>query len=138
MPEVVLKGKILKLNDEKQIIYGWANVNTQDGTLVIDSQGDRISDEELTKAAHDFMEDSRKGGFMHLPGIQTGNVVESVVLTKNLQDALGIVCKDKDGRQITGWFIGYHVINKKLWEHVKAGDFREFSIGGEGVRANAE
>ena len=135
MPEVSTYGKILKVDDELRVVWGWASVISKNGKAITDSQGDQISSEVLVKAAHDFMTESRTGGFMHIPDLKVGDIVESMVFTKALQTALGIEIVDKkDNQPIEGWLIGFHVDSEKLWKSVKSGEFTEFSIGGLGER----
>lgn len=119
---------ILKVNDELKTVYGWASVNTVGGQLVTDHQHDQVSDAEIIKAAHEFITSSRVGGVLHAPGFQGGDVVESMVLTPDVQKALGI-----DLGQ-TGWFIGYRVDDPDAWTLVKSGVLKAFSIGGKAIR----
>jgi hypothetical protein len=60
-------------------------------------------------------------------GKQIGEVVESVVLTHDLQKALGI------DLQKVGWFIGMKILDDETWAKFKDGTFKAFSIGGSGV-----
>jgi hypothetical protein len=127
-PLPVLKFSLQKSNEEKQMVYGYASVIEKDGKPVVDLQGDVIDDEDmLVKAAHDFMRQYREGHELHW-GKQTGEIVESVVFTKQLQDALAI-----DLGQV-GWYIGYKVNDSTVWDMVKKGVYKAFSIGGDGIR----
>jgi hypothetical protein len=65
-------------------------------------------------------------------GRKTGEVVESLVFTKGLQQSLGIDL----GR--CGWFIGTKVHADDVWQGVKDGTFGGFSIGGHGHRTAIE
>ena len=117
------QGTILKTYPDQQIVYGWASVISENGTPIIDTQGDVIMPAALAKAAQDFMVDSRQGKLMH-KGEPIGEVVESIVLTKELQDALGIDLKKE------GWFVGFKVHKAEIWKKFKDGDYPAFSIGG--------
>lgn len=124
---------IAKQNEEQHMVWGWASVMTKNGQLVTDVQNDQITPEEMQKSVHDFMENSRVGAQLHMydandDPIQVGTIVESMVFTKELQDALGIDL----GKE--GWFVGYHVTNKDVWEDVKKGKLPAFSIGGVAER----
>ena len=132
--DINLRGPIQKIDDDQQIVYIWASVITKNGVPVEDSQGDKISPTVLQECARDFIDKSRVGGFMHVPGLEAGKIVESMVFTYDVQKNLGIVIKDKDGNHIEGWLTAYQVDSKELWKRVKAGDFSEASIGGEAVR----
>lgn len=118
---------ILKIDSELKVVYGWASVVEQDGIPVIDSQRDHISPEQLVRAAHDFIKSSRSAKLLH-EGEEIGEVVESIVMTKDVQAALGIDLKK------VGWFIGIRVLNDKVWGAVKDGRLKMFSIGGRAER----
>jgi hypothetical protein len=117
-----------KINEDEQIVYGWASVITVKGEPVLDWQEDIIEPAELRKAAHDFMQEARHAGLLHVLKRQIGTVVESVVLTADVQKALGIDLGQE------GWFIGVKVENKAVWKMIKDGELRAFSIGGHGER----
>lgn len=128
MPPVIkMEGDIIKANDEKRLVTGWASIVTKGGQPVVDHQGDIISVDELSKAAHAFMNQYRVGKALH-SGSQVGEIVESMVFDKDLQQALGIDL----GKE--GWLIKYHVKDPSVWASVKKGGLKSFSIGGRGVR----
>lgn len=131
--------EVVKADEDQHLIYGWASVIMKNGQPVIDSQDDIIEESVLQKAAHDFISNARKGDFMHHPsGLKIGEIVESMVFTKSLQDAMGIVCKNEKGEPIVGWFFCMKVLNNNLWQEQKIGNFKEFSIGGSGVRVKID
>lgn len=115
--------KILKVDEEQRIIYGWASVTTYKGELVVDLQGDVIKTDTLHKSINEFMKGVRVGKLNH-SGEQVGQIVHSFPMSKDICEALGIQ-SDKEG-----WITGYHVTDDTLWEKVKSGDYAEFSIGG--------
>tara|TARA_R110000823_G_scaffold197175_1_gene328390 strand:+ start:23 stop:448 length:426 start_codon:yes stop_codon:yes gene_type:complete len=115
--------KILKIDEEQRIIYGWASVTTYKGELVVDLQGDVIKTETLHKAFNEFMKGVRVGKINH-SGEQVGQIVHSFPMSKEICEALGIQ-SDKEG-VISGFF----VTDDSLWEKVKSGEYAEFSIGG--------
>lgn len=114
---------------EQGLVYGWASVIEKNGEVVTDHQGDRITSDELMKAAHDFVSNSRQGGVLHDQfGKEIGHIVESLVFTKQLQDHLGI-----DLGKV-GWLIGYQISSPEVKMLVKSGMLKSFSIGGKGRR----
>lgn len=130
----VQRFKIQKLDEDKRLVFGWANVSlTVDGELVEDYQEDMIDPEELEAAAYKFAELYRDGGEMHeRTGIAV--MVESVMLTEEKQEAMGIPA----GTLPVGWWIGFRVTDDDVWEKVKSGEYSMFSIGGAAIREEIE
>ena len=122
-----VEGKILKVDEEQRIIYGWASVATEKGEPVIDLQGDVIAMSTLEKAVNEFMEHVRVGKTMHV-GEQTGVVIHSLPVSKEIAGALGIQA-DREG-----WVVGYKVYDESVWQMVKSGELRAFSIGGRAIK----
>lgn len=118
-----IEGKILKVDDEQRMVWGWGSVVTEDGKPVIDRQGDIIEVDTLVKAVNEFMEHVRVGKMMHT-GEQVGVVVHSLPITKEIGEALGI----HSNRE--GWVVAYKVFDDSVWERVKSGELAAFSIGG--------
>lgn len=125
--ELGLEFQILKVDEEQRVVYGFASVAKFGGMEITDLQDDVIDMAEITKAAHDFMLNSRSGGNMHRQ-MNTGVIVESLVLDNVMKSQLGIT------RPEEGWLIGYKVTDEDTWQDAKAGRFKGFSIGGTGVR----
>lgn len=119
--------KIIKVDEEQRIIYGWASVTTYKGELVVDRQGDIIRTETLHKAINEFMENVRVGKLMH-EGEQVGQIIHSFPITKDICAALGIQS------DMEGWITGYKVYDDTLWEDVKVGKYGAFSIGGAAMK----
>lgn len=115
---------------EKGLVSGWANVAKNiDGNPPLDWQGDTIEPSELEDAAIAFMKEYRDSGINH-EGESVGTVVESIVLTKDKQVAMGI----PEGTVPEGWFITVQLHDEDVIEKVKNGDFRMFSIQGTATR----
>ncbi|NBO54413.1 MAG: hypothetical protein EBU84_07425 [Actinobacteria bacterium] len=131
----VAAGKIVKIDDERRLVFGWASVikDTQD-RLLLDRQDDFIdSEDELEKAAYEYVLKSRDGGEMHIrKGVST--MVESVVLSKEKQRALGIPA----GIVPVGWWVGFKVNDSRVWGEVKKGGYVGFSVHGTGKRQQTE
>jgi hypothetical protein len=125
--EVEVTMSLEKSDEDQRMAWGWASVTTLNGQPLEDLQGDVIETEELQKAVHEFVRKKRVMGEMHTI-IGTGDIVDSIVLTKDLQRAMGIDL----GKE--GWFVGVHVTNDSTWSKVKKGELRGFSLGGFGVR----
>jgi len=126
-----LGGKILKMDVDQHLVYGWASIVEEDGKPITDSHGDVIEPDELTKAAHYFVSEYRKAKLMH-GGVAIGEIVESIVFSKDIQKALGINLNK------IGWFIGLKVHDEEVWQKFKSGELAMFSIGGYGERTEAQ
>jgi hypothetical protein len=119
--------KIIKVDEEHRILYGWASVTTYKGELVVDRQGDAIETDTMHKAVNEFMKGVRVGKFNH-DGEPIGQIVHSFPVTKEICAALEIQ-SDKEG-----WITGFYVEQDELWEAVKSGEYAELSIGGAAMR----
>ena len=132
----ILKGrfKIAKSDDEKMLAFGWASVSMRvDGELIEDWQKDIVEPEELEKAAYEFVLLYREGGEMHERG-GAAVLIESVVFTEEKTQAMGI----PPGTLPVGWWIGFKVLDEDVWEKVKDGTYKMFSIEGEGERVEVK
>lgn len=123
---------IEKVDPDKRLVYGWASVVTEKGQPVIDRHGDIIPVDVLVDAVHKFNTEVRNGGVMHIRNggevVKIATVVESIVFTEDLQKTLSI-----DLGKV-GWFLGMRIEHDKVWEMVKSGELKAFSIGGRGLR----
>jgi hypothetical protein len=119
--------KILKVEGDRQQMFGWASISTEDGDPIIDKQGDVIMPDDLEQAAYEFLLYKRQMGDMH-ERLGVGRVIESMVFTKEKQNLLGI------DLGLEGWWIGMKVDDPKVWKRIKSGEQLEFSIGGRGER----
>ena len=117
---------LYKAKEAEQLVSGWANVSVNaDGSIPLDWQDDVIAPEVLEKAAVNFMLDYRGSGVMH-DGDAVGTVVESIVFTKEKQQAIGI----PEGTVPQGWFITVKVHDADVFAKVKDGTYKMFSIQG--------
>lgn len=135
-PTSIVKGRfeVKKSNEEKHLVFGWANVATRaDGEQIEDWHGDIIDIDELEQAAYAYVELYRDGGEMHERG-GVATLVESVVFTKEKLELLGLA----EDALPEGWWIGFKVTDEEVWEKVKDGTYKMFSIEGEAVREKVE
>lgn len=126
--------EVVKLDEQRHRVTGFAMIScNKNGEPVYDLQGDHISPDELVKAVQDFA--SIVGEYrvddMH-DRTDTGRVVESMVLTAELQKSLGI----PEGTQPIGWLVTVEV-PKAEFELVKAGKRPMFSIEARAQRVAA-
>lgn len=130
-PDRGVEVRVEKAAAEQRLVFGWASITTQDGAPVVDVHGDSMPTEVLEKAAYRYTLQSRAGKRQHA-GEPVMHLVESVVLTKAKQDAMGVDL----GRE--GWWVGFHVPDDATWGAIKSGDVTGFSIGGRGVKVSLE
>lgn len=103
MNKVQLYAPISKTDDEQHMVYGYAS------TEALDSQGEIVKIEALTKALD---------GYMKFANIREMHQPSAVGKTKKAQI-------DKNGM-----YIAAKVVDKNAWEKVKEGVYNGFSIGG--------
>lgn len=130
MSNITFCAEIIEKKEDQQLIFGWASVIEEKGETIIDYEGDIISEVELEKAFYDFVLNARVAGEMHI-NKNAGRLVECIVFTKEKQKVLGI-----DLGKVGAW-VGFKV-DKDVFAKVKDGTYKMFSIGGIGIRINAD
>lgn len=124
---IILGGEHLEKRSKRQVAYGWASVVEVDGVPVEDRQQDIISEEGLIDAAHSLARNGFGAKVMH-DGESVGLVVESAVVTREMQQVLGV------DLGFVGWWVGIHYPVLETWARVESGELSGFSIGGSGRR----
>lgn len=125
---------IAKANEEKQQVFGWANVAVRtDGEKICDWQQDIVEIEELEQAAYEFVLHSRQGGEQHRRG-NVATMIESMVFTKEKMAGLGL----PGGMLPEGWWIGFQIHDDAVWQKIKQGEYTMFSIEGEAYREQVD
>lgn len=125
-----ITGKFTKLDDDKFLAFGYASVAVDEqGNVVVDSQGDTISIEELEKAAYKFVNGWGTAGVMH-EKFGVAELVESIVFTPEKLKILGLA---KDALP-QAWFVGFRVTDAETWQRIKNGELSMFSIGIRAIR----
>lgn len=123
--------EIKKIDEDERMVFGWFSVVEKDGQLIKDTQDDYIEPMELEKAAYNYVLDARIAGDSHVrKGV--GQLVESIVFTKEKQEALGI------DLGCVGWWGGFHIDDDSVWDKIKKGEYPMFSLGGTGKRIPKE
>jgi len=121
---------VVKSNEDEQLVFGWANVSlTKEGDIPLDWQGDIIPPQVLEKAAYNFVLKYRETGEQHT-GEYKGILVESVMFTKDKQRALGL----PEGLLPEAWWVGFYIPDKAVYEKIKSGQYKMFSIQGSAKR----
>lgn len=124
--------QIMKSDDDKREVFGWALVAIRkDGEQIVDHQKDVVDPDELEHAAYEYVLKFRDTGELHDKDLRKkGKLIESVVLTKEKQRAMGI----PEGTVPEGWWVGFRIEDEDAWQRVKSGRYKAFSIEGTGVR----
>lgn len=130
------KFNIYKTDDEKRLVFGWANVAIRvDGEQIQDLQDDLIDPDNLEEIAYDYVLRFRAGGEVHNPDLRNkARMVESCVFTKEKMAAMGL----PEGILPEAWWIGFYVDDDDAWEKIKSGEYKMFSIEGTGQRIPLE
>ena len=116
------RAKVLKVDEELGLVFGWAIVCTEMGEPYFDLQKDHIPDGAMLKAATDFMKNSRTAKEMHR-GEQCGSVVFAMPLTAEVAKAFDIKT-DRTGLMIA------MAPDDEMLAKFKNGELTGFSIGG--------
>lgn len=123
---------IAKMDEDKQIVFGWGSVTKKDGVPVIDLQQDIISDDELETAVYEFMAVSKQHDEMHERIVEGSHFVESMVVTDEK------LAKMFPGETIPqgyrGWWVGIQINDQEVWKKCKDGTYTGFSITGTAAR----
>ncbi len=124
--------KVAKSDDEERLVFGWASVAERtNGEQIVDWQEDIVEIAELEAAAYDFVQFYREGSEMHeRGGLDIAVLVESMVFTPDKLALLGI----PENTIPHGWWVGFRVTDDAVWEKVKDGTYKMFSIEGQAVR----
>ena len=123
---------ITKTDDDKRLVFGWANVAIRkNGEQIKDWQNDMIDPEDLEEAVYKYVLNFRNAGEEHIPTLRKkGRLVESVMFTEEKLKAMGIPL----GTVPLGWWIGFYVDDDAAWEKIKSGHYKMFSVEGRGIR----
>jgi hypothetical protein len=126
--------RVAKVDEAQQNVFGWASIVAKaDGTVIEDHQGDVIDPGELESAAYQFMSDSRASGIDHDGQPADGEVIESMVMTTEKAQAMGIPA----GTVPTGWWLGVHIPDAEQFAKTRTGERAFFSIEGTAIREPA-
>jgi len=119
--------KLSKSLEAKQYVFGWASVvRDKDGNIPFDWAGDVLDEADIEESAYNFVRNHRVTGLEH-QGDAFGEMIESIMFTKEKQAVLGI----PDGILPIGWFIGFYIENKDIYNKIINGELGMFSIQGK-------
>ncbi|PFX63572.1 hypothetical protein COL35_28195 [Bacillus toyonensis] len=121
-PNISKQVPILKTEEEKQLVTGV--VYEPD---VEDSHGDKMTAEEIEKAAYTFMENYQHIDKQHDEIAGKGTVVENWIAKSDMTVGEQEV-------QAGTWLMTVRVDDADTWEEIKKGEVTGFSMGGFGER----
>jgi DNA adenine methylase len=108
-----------KAEEEERIVFGVVLEPNE-----VDAQGDTISEDEIRQTAHEWLAKYQNRGLMHRKLVNGKvRIYESYIAPANL--TIGGQ-KVKKGT----WLLMYHVPDDEIWQQVKSGKLRGFSMGG--------
>lgn len=114
-------GRILKSDSEKHFVTGIVYE-----PMVEDTDGNYMTEDEITKAAHWFMKNSGDADIQHCFQKADGvEIVESYVAKCDMEI---------EGQSITKgtWLMTMEVTDANIWDSIEKGDITGFSMGGKG------
>lgn len=89
----------------------------------VDAQGDSASAEEIQRAAYDFMQNAQAFKVMHKGKAVNVKILESYVAPVDFTINKRTIKKGS-------WVLVTRILDKKLWQDIKAGKFTGYSMGG--------
>lgn len=127
--EAIFKFKKQKEDDDQQLVFGFASVSmTPEGKQVVDFHKDAMDIDDLEFGAYDYVLNSGESGVQH-KGETIAYLVESFMFTKEKMETLGI----PEGTIPQGWWVGFFVPDKEVFEKVKNCELNMFSVQGQGL-----
>lgn len=118
--------RVVKSDVDKMQVFGWASVAvTVTNSAVVDAHEHLIDPEDLEAAAYAFNLLYREADANHTEKV-VGTLIESFVVTPEKLEALGL---SEDAMPL-GWWVGFQLTDKAVFDKVKSGDYRMFSIAG--------
>ena len=116
--------EVVKTDEDQNLVFGWAYIaEDAAGKTAYDHSDEFSTGPELEKMQYEYVLQKRVGGEMHEHKV--GELVESVVTTKEKQRAMGL----PEGALPVGVWVGFKV-HPDVFAKVKDGTYRAFSIGG--------
>lgn len=123
-----LRLPVAKYDEQSGVVTGWAALSSADNKPLIDYHDELLLVSELEKAAHGLMLDGGAGKAGEMHETRVGDVVESMVLSKEKVAAL-LGIESKDVKQ-EGWAVSMKIRDEGARERVRSGERPELSIYG--------
>lgn len=119
-------------NEEQRLVFGLASLSlTADGQTYTDLQSDQIEPDELEKAFYQALEEGNTLGDTQHDHVDGNVLVEQFVVTPEKLDSLlkafGVTADLSAFKGVGAW-VGYRIKSDEVWNEVKAGTLKGFSI----------
>ncbi len=120
-------GRIIKADTDSHYVTGIVYE-----PMVEDSQGNYMTEEEITKAAHWFMKNAGKVDIQHcFEKANDCEVVESYVAKSDMTI-------DKENISKGTWLMTTEITDSEIWDRITKGEITGFSMGGIGVYSDED
>jgi len=123
--EVTKTVTITKVDEDRQIAFGWAYVSEQGGEQVVDHSGEFVLKEDMEDAAYVFNMAFREGDVEHTSDVEA-HLIESFVVTDEKLEKMGLA----DDALPRGWWTGWYLPDPEVFDRVRSGELPMLSIGG--------
>jgi len=129
--------QILKVDDDRGLIFGFAVVCKVGGEDFYDLDNEHITEDAMFDAANDFALSKRTACVMHARDAQgapvpDGGVIHTFPLTSEIAKALGIQTSQ------TGLLVALKPDSQETLDKARSGEYTGFSIGGEIIEVEDE
>lgn len=121
--EEAIEASIVKVDSDRRLVYGVFLYPEK-----ADHDGDVISAADIEKVAHGFMIDYRDIDEMHKKETMDAEIVQSFIAWKDDLDFFGKMLAKGT------WAGAIHVNDDAVWEKVKDGTYKGFSVRISGIR----
>lgn len=133
----VVKFEPMIKDNEQHLLFGWAYVaKDKDGKQLVDHSGEFIKEEnfeDLENATYLFNIAYRDADIRH-DCVAKGQLVESIVMTKEKQKAMGI----PEGIVPLGVWMGYFFEKDEDWNEISKMESPMFSLYGSAIKEEVE
>lgn len=134
--------QIRRSDSEKRRVYGWAYISRYaDGTRVVDLWNAHIPPTVLEEAAARFIASGKAvSSEVHQRDdknrvVVIGRIIEGIYWDAGKASAFGF---EGEVGQFAGFWVGIQIESDEVWEKIKAGEYRDLSIGGSAKMEEVE
>lgn len=125
---------IERADEDRMQVFGWMYVSEDsDGVQIEDDKKGIMPPEVLERGAYDFVANHRIMSAQHAreadrtTPVQFGHCIESMFFDRTKWDLLG---GKPASAPVSAWWVGFQITDPAIWQAVKRGDFKDFSLAG--------